>query len=115
MGKKGAIIFSNDHWTISLDSIVIIQKWVRGNSRGYGFESNKVFFTKQTNPEHRKYSSNNMSRLSATNTKVAKQQNDIWDKVFKSGPSKFCGRQPLKNLLSPLFNTLSHLFYLTHK
>ena len=44
-GKKGAIIFSNDHWTISLDSIVIIQKWVRGNSRGYGFESKKVFFT----------------------------------------------------------------------
>ena len=23
---------------------------------------------------------------------------DIWDKVFKSGLSKFCGRQPLKNL-----------------
>ena len=22
----------------------------------------------------------------------------IWDKVFKSGPSKICGRQPLKNL-----------------
>ena len=22
---------------------------------------------------------------------------DIWDKVFKSGLSKFCGRQPLKN------------------
>ena len=21
-----------------------------------------------------------------------------WDKVFKSGPSKICGRQPLKNL-----------------
>ena len=33
----------------------------------------------------------------------------IWDKVFKSGLSKFCGRQPLKNLLSPLLNTLSHL------
>ena len=24
--------------------------------------------------------------------------NDIWDKVFKSGPSKICGKQPLKNL-----------------
>ena len=23
---------------------------------------------------------------------------NIWDKVFKSGPSKICGRQPLKNL-----------------
>ena len=22
----------------------------------------------------------------------------VWDKVFKSGLSKFCGRQPLKNL-----------------
>ena len=33
----------------------------------------------------------------------------IWRKVFKSGLSKFCGRQPLKNLLSPLLNTLSHM------
>ena len=46
----------------------------------------------------------------------------IWDKKFKSGLSKFCGRQPLKanfksffkgclpqNLLSPLLNTLSHI------
>ena len=24
--------------------------------------------------------------------------NDIWDKVFKNGLSKICGRQPLKNL-----------------
>ena len=23
---------------------------------------------------------------------------DIWVKVFKNGPSKICGRQPLKNL-----------------
>ena len=23
---------------------------------------------------------------------------DTWDKVFKNGPSKICGRQPLKNL-----------------
>ena len=22
---------------------------------------------------------------------------DIWDKLFKNGPSKICGRQPLKN------------------
>ena len=28
-----------------------------------------------------------------------------WDKVFKSGLSKFCGRQPLQNLPSPLLNT----------
>ena len=39
---------------------------------------------------------------------------NIWDKVFKNGPSKICGRQPLKNvkgygLLGPFLNTLSHL------
>ena len=34
---------------------------------------------------------------------------NIWDKVFKIGPSKICERQPLKNLLSPLLNTLSDL------
>ena len=42
----------------------------------------------------------------------------IWNKIFKSGLSKFCGRhplrnlkgQPLRNLLSPPLNTLSHLF-----
>ena len=27
---------------------------------------------------------------------------DIWEKVFKNGLSKFCGRQPLKSLLSLL-------------
>ena len=32
----------------------------------------------------------------------------IWDKVFKSGPSKICGRLPWK-MPGPLFNTLSHL------
>ena len=32
-----------------------------------------------------------------------------WAKVLKSGLSKFCRRQPLKNLLSPLLNTLSQL------
>ena len=58
----------------------------------------------------------------------------IWDKVFKSGPSKICERQPLKSLkghgllkqtislqtfwrsclpqilLGPLLNTLTHLY-----
>ena len=24
--------------------------------------------------------------------------NCIWDKIYKNGPSKICGRQPLKNL-----------------
>ena len=27
---------------------------------------------------------------------------------IKSGPSKVCGRQPLKNLLSPLLSTLTY-------
>ena len=26
------------------------------------------------------------------------QCTDKWDQVFKNRPSKFCGRQPLKNL-----------------
>ena len=34
---------------------------------------------------------------------------NIWDKVFKSALSKFCGRLPLKNLPSPLLNTSSHM------
>ena len=32
-----------------------------------------------------------------------------WGKVCKNGLCKFCGRQPLKNLLSPFLNTLSHM------
>ena len=32
-----------------------------------------------------------------------------WDKVLKSGLSKFCGRQPLKNLLSRFLNTLPQI------
>ena len=35
--------------------------------------------------------------------------NIIWDKVLKNGLSKICGRQPLKILLGPFLNTLSHL------
>ena len=35
--------------------------------------------------------------------------NVIWDKIFKNGPSKFCGRQPLKIFLGPFFNPLSHM------
>ena len=31
-----------------------------------------------------------------------------WGKVFENG-SKFCGRQPLNNLISPLLNTLSQI------
>ena len=49
--------------------------------------------------------------------------NNIWDKVFKNGPSKICGRQPLKKfegvlpalgclpqfLIGPFLNILSHM------
>ena len=38
-----------------------------------------------------------------------------WDKVFKNGPSKICGRQPLKNLKGSNFlKALFHKFYLVH-
>ena len=39
----------------------------------------------------------------------------IWDKVFENGPSKICGRQPLKNLKGyGLPRAVSHKFYLDH-
>ena len=37
----------------------------------------------------------------------------VWEKVFKIGLSKFCGREPLRNLLSPSLNTLSN-FVISH-
>ena len=59
----------------------------------------------------------------------AKQWRNIWNKVFRNGRSKICGRQPLKNLkwygpylfkffkgcltqvlLGPFWNTLSHIW-----
>ena len=39
-----------------------------------------------------------------------KSRNCKWGKVFKSGLSKFCGRQPLENLLSPFLNTLCQIW-----
>ena len=44
----------------------------------------------------------------------------IWDKAFKSGPSKICGRQPLKNLKgsdhipSDFLKAVFHKCYLVH-
>ena len=38
---------------------------------------------------------------------------NLWVKIFKNGPSKICGRQPLKNLKwygLPKQNTLTHMF-----
>ena len=54
---------------------------------------------------------------------------DIWDKVFKNGPSKICERLPLKKLketkflkgflpqiiLSPFLNTLTHIMNFSEK
>ena len=34
---------------------------------------------------------------------------DSWAEISKSGLSKYCERQPLKNLLSPLLNNLFRL------
>ena len=39
----------------------------------------------------------------------AEKHHHILEKVFKSGLSRFCGRESLKDLLSPLWNTLSNL------
>ena len=33
-----------------------------------------------------------------------------WNKVFKNGLSKICGRQPLRNSFSPLLNPLPQIF-----
>ena len=49
----------------------------------------------------------------------------MWDKVFKNGPSKICGRQPLKDLKghgmleaehtpSNFLTAVFHKFYLVH-
>ena len=36
---------------------------------------------------------NTVKNIPQPKTEISK-----WDKVFKGGPSKICGRQPLKNL-----------------
>ena len=50
-------------------------------------------------------------------TVVRNPKKNKWDKVFKNGQSKVCGRQPLKDLkgclpeisLGPFLNTLSQI------
>ena len=53
------------------------------------------------------------------------KSNNIWDKVFKNGPSKICGRQPLKitkgmyglikaDHTTSKFWKAVHKFYLAH-
>ena len=34
-----------------------------------------------------------------------------WDKVFKNGPSKICGRQSLKILLGQFLNSWTQMFF----
>ena len=43
---------------------------------------------------------------------MAPNSNDKWDKIFKNGPSKICGRQPLKIWLSSTNFNWSILEYL---
>ena len=42
------------------------------------------------------------------------ENKDIWDKVFKSGLSKFCGRQSLKNF-EGIWSALNFLKAVFHK
>ena len=35
---------------------------------------------------------------------------NIWVKVFKNGPSKICGRRPLKILLGTILNSFTHIY-----
>ena len=46
---------------------------------------------------------------------LAQNLSFIWDNPFKNGPSKIVGRQPLKKLLGPFLNTLSHYDILYRK
>ena len=38
-------------------------------------------------------------RLNYSKIQIQNSQWHIWDEVFKNGPSKICGRQPLNNLI----------------
>ena len=44
----------------------------------------------------------------------ARKGSNKWNKVFKNGPSKICGRQPLKNLKWNVLKAVFHEFYLVH-
>ena len=37
-----------------------------------------------------------------------------WNKLFKNGPSKICGGQPLKKLTSNFLKAVFHKFYFVH-
>ena len=66
-----------------------------------------------------------MSKRQSTLFSINLVRRTIWDKVFKSGPRKTCGRQPLKNLKgyglvqadhtpSNFLKAVFHKFYSVH-
>ena len=52
-----------------------------------------------------RFSINEMKRCNSCINKMVSSRNvlTIWDKVFKSGPSKICGRQPLQTMSLQIF------------
>ena len=66
-----------------------------------------------------------LRQLKSFQQSTLKCRTDIWDNVFKGGPSKICGRQPLKKLNgygllkvdhtpSSFLKAVFHKFYLVH-
>ena len=45
-----------------------------------------------------------------SNFRLIHRNGPKWDKIFKNGPSKICGRQPLKNLISDFLKAAFHKF-----
>ena len=67
----------------------------------------------------------NLRKTFLDDTYIFKNLDHKWDKVFKNGPSKICGKQPLKTLNgyvlpkadhtpSKFLKTVLHKFYLVH-
>ena len=55
----------------------------------------KTFYSSLSMPNWRILQKNQQISIWKKTNKI---WSDKWDKVFKNGPSKICGRQPLKNL-----------------
>ena len=45
-------------------------------------------------------------------TNISLQSVNIWDKVFKNGPSEICGRRPLRNLKG--YGLLKQMWYVCY-
>ena len=70
-------------------------------------------------PLHKSYPENlEFTKMFFEGISFYKCSNHTWDKVFKSGQSKICRRQPLKNLKgygpSYFLKAVFHKFYLVH-